>query len=121
MGPRELGRQAEVAVADCLFVQGFDILWRNLRVGALELDVVARRGPLAVVVEVRTRRRGAMVGPFESVGAVKRRRLLLATSRLWDRHLRQIRGVQRLRIDVAAVTFDRGQTCVTYAEGAISG
>lgn len=121
MGPRELGEHAEIAVADCLFAAGFDILWRNLRVGSLELDVVARRGPLAVVVEVRTRKAGGLVGPFQSVGRTKRARVLLATRRLWDRHLSRRHDIERLRIDVAAVTFDNGETRVTYAEGAISG
>jgi putative endonuclease len=121
MRPRELGEHAEIAVADYLFAAGFDVLWRNLRVGSLELDVVARRGPLAVAVEVRTRKPGALVGPFQSVGRTKRKRVLEATRRLWDRHLRRMPDIQRLRIDVAAVTFDRGETRVTYAEGALSG
>jgi putative endonuclease len=108
-------------VADYLFAAGFDVLWRNVRVGSLELDVVARRGPLVIVVEVRTRKAGGLVGPFQSVGRTKRARVLAATRRLWDRHLRRVRDVERLRIDVAAVTFDRGETRVTHAEGAISG
>jgi putative endonuclease len=107
-------------VADFLFARGFAILWRNLRVGPLELDVVARRGPLVVVVEVRARRAGAMVGPFESIGHEKRARLLRAARGLWDRKLDR-RGVERLRIDVAAVRFERGTTKVEYVEGAVSG
>jgi putative endonuclease len=121
MRPRELGEQAEIAVADYLFAAGFDVLWRNLRVGSLELDVVARRGPLAVAVEVRTRKPGALVGPFQSVGSTKRKRVLAATRRLWDRYLERMGDIERLRIDVAAVSFDQGETRVTYAEGALSG
>jgi Holliday junction resolvase-like predicted endonuclease len=33
-------------VADFLFASGFDILARNLKLGALELDIVARSGDL---------------------------------------------------------------------------
>jgi putative endonuclease len=117
---RELGLRAELAVADFLFAHGFTILGRNVRLGHLELDVVARHGPLLVVVEVRTRRPGAMVGAFASVTAVKRARLLRATERLWRSTVASMRGVQRVRIDVAAVTFDEGKTLVEYAKGAIS-
>lgn len=81
---------------------------------------MARHGPLLVVVEVRTRKPGAMVGPFASVTAVKRARLLRATERLWRSSVVSLRGVQRVRIDVAAVIFEGGKTSVEYAKGAIS-
>jgi putative endonuclease len=121
LAPRELGRRAEVAAADYLFARGFALLWRNVRVGPLELDVVARQGRLVVVVEVRARKPGALVGPFESVGVAKRQRLLRATSGLWTRHLAADPSIERLRIDVAAVTFEQGRTKIAYVEGAVSG
>jgi putative endonuclease len=118
----ELGRRAELVVADELFARGFSVLGRNVRLGALELDVVARKGPLLVVVEVRVRGRGAWVGPFESVTRAKRTRLLRAVERLWrQRAERALSDVERVRIDVAAVTFEAGRTRVEYAEGAVSG
>jgi putative endonuclease len=119
--PHELGRRAEAAVADYLFARGFALLARNARLGALELDVVARRGPLVVVVEVRARRPGAVVGPFESITRSKRARLVRAVDRLWSRRLSALEGVERVRIDAAAVTIAGGKTRIEYAEGAISG
>jgi putative endonuclease len=119
VSPRELGRRAEVVVADYLFAQGFAVLGRNVRIGPLELDVVARRGPLVVVVEVRTRRPGALVGPFQSVGPAKRARLLRAARDLWTRDLARMTSIDRVRIDVAAVAFEHGHTKINYAEGAI--
>jgi putative endonuclease len=119
--PHELGRRAEIVVADELFARGFAVLARNVRLGALELDVVARRGPLVVVVEVRARGPRALVGPFESVTRTKRARLVQAVNRLWRRRLAAMKGVERVRIDVASVKFEGGQTKVEYAEGAITG
>lgn len=115
----ELGQRAELAVVDYLAARGFAILWRNLRLGPLELDVVARKGPLVVVVEVRTRGPGALQGPFESIDGMKRARLKKAVARLWREKLRAMTEVQRVRIDVAAVRFDDGATSVEYVEGAI--
>ena len=115
----ELGQRAELAVVDYLAVRGFTVLWRNLRLGPLELDIVARQGPLVVVVEVRTRGAGALQGPFESIDGVKRARLKRAVARLWKEHLRAMRGVERVRIDAAAVRFEEGATSVEYVEGAI--
>jgi putative endonuclease len=121
MTPRELGQRAEAAVADYLFARGFAVLWRNLRLGPLELDVVARSGALVVVVEVRARRPGALVGPFQSIGRTKRARLLRAVRTLWGRHLVRTQGVDRIRIDAASVTFEDGKTKLVYAEGVLSG
>lgn len=118
---RESGRRAELAVADFLFARGFTILWRNVRLGALELDVVARRRSLVVIVEVRTRGRGSLLRPFESIGLTKRVRLLRAVDRLWRARLSAVRGIERVRIDAAAVEFSRGATRVEYVEGFLAG
>lgn len=115
----ELGRRAESAVADLLFARGFTLLARNLRLGALELDIVARKGPLVVVVEVRTRGAGAWVGALESVTWAKRQRLRRATSHLWHTRLVAMRCLERVRIDVAAVSFVGSKTCVEYVAGAV--
>jgi putative endonuclease len=114
-----LGADAEMAVADLLYVEGFDLLARNLRLGALELDIVARKGPLLVVTEVRTRSPGWLVGPFESVGRQKRARLHKAAGRLWRQRKEWTAGVERVRIDVAAVSFEGGGTRVEYVPGAL--
>jgi putative endonuclease len=120
-GPHERGRRAELAVADFLVARGFAVLARNLRLGALELDVVARRGGLVVVVEVRTRGAGSFEGAFESISRTKRARLMRAVDRLWRQRFARRPDVERLRIDVAAVRFEAGQTWVEYVEGAVSG
>jgi putative endonuclease len=114
-----LGRRAELAVADFLFARGFSVLSRNRRVGALEIDIVARKGRLVAIVEVRTRGPGALTSAFESVNLEKRQRLRRAAQRLWRVELARIKDVDRVRIDVAAVTFRGANTSVEYIEGAI--
>jgi putative endonuclease len=117
--PAELGQRAELAVADYLFALGFDLLGRNVRLGHLELDVVARQGALLVVAEVRTRSPGSFVSAFESVSRTKRKRLALAVDRLWRKHRAWTTGIERVRIDVAAVSFHGRETHVAYAESAL--
>lgn len=117
----ELGRQAELAVADYLFVLGFELLARNLRLGHLELDVVARKGPLLVVTEVRTRGRTSYQRALESVSSRKRARILTAVDRLWRRRQNSwMQGVERVRLDAAAVTFAGRETYVEYVPSALS-
>ncbi len=115
-----LGRRAESAVADYLHANGFAILAQNLRLGALEIDLVARRGPLVVIVEVRARGKGAYERPFASIAGMKRTRLLRAADRLWRSRIRAMHDVERLRIDVAAVRFEEGRAHVEYIAGAIA-
>jgi putative endonuclease len=92
-----------------------------LRLGPLELDIVARSGALLVVAEVRTRGPGALVAAFESVTATKRARLARAVTRLWREQWVSIDGVRRVRIDVAAVKFEGQRTLIEYAPGVIGG
>ncbi|MBV9950199.1 MAG: YraN family protein [Myxococcales bacterium] len=120
MAGHERGRRAELAVTDYLVARGYVILARNLRLGRLELDVVARRGPLVAAVEVRTRGPRSFEGALESLSFTKRLRLTRAVERLWERRLASMRDVERIRIDVAAVTFDGAETRVEYIEGALS-
>lgn len=93
-----VGRAAESTVAAWLEARGYVVLGRNIRVGRDEIDVVALDGSTLVCVEVRARRRGAMVHPLESITASKRARMRRAALRCAVE-----RGVREVRVDVAAV------------------
>jgi len=118
---RAIGRRAEDAVATYLEARGCAILARNLRLGSLEIDLVAKKGALVVVVEVRTRGAGSFTGPLGSITPKKRESLLRAAERLWRERLRSMADVERVRIDVAGVTFEGPHTRITYVPGAIVG
>ncbi len=100
-----LGRRAEAVAIDYLIAQGFEIVGTNVRVGALEIDVIARQRALVAIVEVRTRGRGAYEGALASVSSSKRKRLVSAAKRLWRERFAQDASVERLRFDVIAVSF----------------
>jgi putative endonuclease len=115
-----IGRRAEDVVAEYLFVHGFRIIGRNVRAGRWEVDLVARRGPLVVLVEVRTRGASAFERPLASITREKQRRMLLAADRLWRDQLRGLEGVLRVRLDVAAVRVDARGYTVEYIPGAVA-
>jgi len=94
------------------------ILGKNVRIGRLELDVVAREDDTVVVVEVRTRGATAWQTGLESVVGSKARRVRAAGERLWRRRFQADRTVNRMRFDVAVVTFaDGGEVHIEYARG----
>ena len=115
------GREAEAAAADKLRANGFQILWQNLRIGALELDLVAKRGDLIVVVEVRARGPGSYEKPLASISRTKRRTLLRGMRALWKGRLSKMPEVKRVRIDVAAVPRDaEGAMTIEWIAGAFT-
>jgi putative endonuclease len=116
--PTELGQRAEAAVARYLEAAGFSIVARNLRLGHLELDIVARRAELIVVVEVRSRGGGAWTSAFGSMTHAKRERIRRAGQRLWRRRYRNDATAERLRFDAASVSFSQGEAEVDYVMAA---
>jgi putative endonuclease len=95
--------------------RGFQICGRNVHVGRLELDVIARRGSLLVVCEVRSRASARPVFPAETIGEKKLARVRKATA-IWLRQ--QKLGLVHARIDAAAVVFDGpgGEPRIEYYE-----
>lgn len=114
------GRAAEALARACLEDHGFAVLWQNLRLGPLEIDLVARRGDLVVIVEVRWRGPGSFEKPLASLSFGKRRTLLRATRALYRRRLRYMPGVRRIRIDVAAVRLEGETPTIEWIAGALS-
>lgn len=113
---RSKGQASEQAVAAFLRAEGYSIEATNLRVGYLEIDLVARRGALIAIVEVRSRGAGAWTSGFGSVDWKKRRRLRWAGERLWQRRYKRVPTIERMRFDVASVTWsETGVAEIDYA------
>lgn len=102
-------------VARLLEDKGFVVLAQNARVGRLELDVVARRGSLLVVCEVRARTSVCFMHPIESIDRAKVQRIRRATA-LWLVKERIVGA--HVRFDAAAVVFDSPGGTLTYYEDA---
>ena len=78
------GRRAEGLAACWLRLKGYRILARGFRVGAGEIDLIARRGRVLALVEVKARAGLAEAG--ESVGRRQRRRIGRAAEAFLQRH-----------------------------------
>jgi putative endonuclease len=78
---RAAGMAAEDRACRHLEGEGFAVLERNYRSPGGEIDIVARRGDLLAFVEVRSREDCAFGAPEETVGPVKRLRIVAAARR----------------------------------------
>ena len=121
------GRLGEQAAAEHLRRRGFEILARNVRTAAGEIDLVAAAASTIAFVEVKTTRRVARGGagepvepPFERLGPRQRRRLR-SLALEWLRAARSPgRGAEEVRFDAIGVVLDASGRLVAleHLEGA---
>jgi putative endonuclease len=111
-----VGRYGEDVAARYLVESGFDVLARNWRCSAGEIDIVARDGDVLVICEVKTRSSTAYGLPAEAVTARKAARLRQLA--LW--WLREHPGGgTAVRFDVVSVLrAHRGAAAVEHLRGA---
>lgn len=113
-GRRLLGLRGEEAAARWYEAAGYDVVARNWRCSAGEIDLIAvgRSDAVVVFCEVKTRSSMAFGVPEEAVTLSKQRRLRrLAAQWLAEQRLRST-PVRSVRFDVAAVMGDRSHDLV---------
>jgi putative endonuclease len=100
----KLGRRGENLAAEELVRSGYEIVVRNWRCQAGEVDVVARQGDVFHFFEVCTRRGRVYGTPEESVTPAKRQRMIdVALTYLGEHDLYDVDW----RIGFVAVEMDR--------------
>ncbi len=116
--PKALGRQAEKIAAIYLRLKGYKILFRNWRTRFGEIDLVAQRGSVVVLVEVKARRSLKRGSPEEALTPEKQKRLL----RLAELYISQrpLAPRETLRLDVIAIDFSSKRPQIRHYPGAIS-
>jgi putative endonuclease len=95
------GAAAEALAAEYLRIRGLEILARNLRCKAGEIDLVCVDGGVLAIIEVRQRESADFGGALASVTWSKRRKIILATQHFLQREKRW--NNFPLRFDVLAV------------------
>ena len=114
-GRAATGALGEKAVAERLEADGYRIIDRNWRCPVGELDIIATRDDLLVIVEVRTVTSDFLETPLLSVNPAKQGRIGRATD-LW---LRSHGAVpERIRFDVAGVKLSPVGVEIDYVENA---
>ena len=113
---RALGAEGEARAAAYLQRRGYLILDRNLRVGGVEIDLIATRGRVVAFVEVKTRRNRRAGAPEEAVDRRKRARLAHAATAWLCAAPRS--SITKLRFDVMACEVRAGRWTIRHWPGA---
>lgn len=109
--PRTLGRAGERRARWFYRLRGYRIVGRNLRLRSGEIDIVARRGKLIVIAEVKTRSTIAHGEGYEAVDRDKRLRLI----RMGDELLAREKGRDvMLRYDVLSLFWNGRRFIVSH-------
>ena len=113
--PQDRGRAAEALAAAYLELLGYQVVARNVRLGGVEVDLVADDGPVRVIVEVRLRSHRDFGGAAATVDRRKQERLVRAAHALLQC------GNDHVRIDVLALDRDSEGLRLTHHRNAIDG
>lgn len=110
----ELARKGEQLACEYLQAKGFVVLKRNYRIGAGELDIIARHGRDIVFVEVKTRESAYMTDPLKLVPVAKQRQVV----RIADIYLKSLKSIERARFDIVIVVHNPQSTDIRHIEDA---
>ena len=108
------GARGESLAAAWLELAGCAVIGRNVRLGGVEVDLLAREGETRVVVEVKLRGRSDYGGAALAVDYAKRGRLVRAA------HALEQSGVPAVRIDVIAIETEADGLTLRHYRNAVT-
>lgn len=109
------GNESEEIASRHLLSEGYVILQRNWKAGKLELDIIARKDSILIIVEVKSRKEDDIVDPLDAVDDKKIRRIILAT----DSYIRQNDWNGDVRFDLISIIRPiEGETLIEHIEDA---
>jgi putative endonuclease len=98
---------------------GYEILYRNARIGRYEVDLIAREGDTIAFIEVKTRRAENMVLAEANVNAKKREHLRKA-ARMFIAKVNNPSAYFRFDV-ITVICPEQGEPAVTIIRDAFSG
>ena len=111
----DLGKWGEHKVEEFLRTRGYRIVERNWRYGHRDIDIVAAKDDVLVIVEVKTRRNNLFTEPEDAVDWQKIRSLSVAANAFVKRY----RIDMEVRFDVITVIGDiEGECQINHIEDA---
>ncbi len=110
----ELGKAGEEAAVNHLLKQGYIIRHQNWRKGHLELDIIAAKDDMLVVVEVKTRRNDLFARPEDAVTIKKIKHTVKAA----DTYIRFFQLDNPVRFDIITVIGEENNFKIEHLEEA---
>ena len=112
--PHELGKLGEDLAANYLIDKGYQILERNWHSGHKEIDIIALKDGVLVIVEVKTRKSDDFGEPDIAVDRYKQRMLIWAA----DAYVRYKNLNVEVRFDIISIVLTDGEPQIEHIEDA---
>lgn len=110
----DLGKYGEEYALSYLRKKKFEILDCNWQFKKYEIDIIARKNDLLIVVEVKTRRSDEHGAPESFVTKSKQRQLIKAI----NEYVSQRELHNEIRFDIISIVVDRGKPVMEHIEDA---
>ncbi|WP_294209593.1 YraN family protein [uncultured Chryseobacterium sp.] len=104
----DFGKKAEDMAVEHLLRSGYKILSRNFRFQKAEIDIIAEKEDLIIIVEVKARSTDAFMLPQEAVKKSKIRLIVAAA----DHYLEEYNRNEEVRFDIITVLPDEERNLV---------
>lgn len=101
----EFGKKAEDLAAEYLLKNDYKILVRNFRFQKAEIDIIAEKEDLIVIVEVKARSTDAFMLPQEAVTKAKIKSIVSAA----NHYLEEFNKHNEVRFDIISVLPDENK------------
>jgi putative endonuclease len=112
---KKLGNKGEEIAVDFLKKQGLEIIARNYRNKAGEIDIICREADIFVFIEVKTKMGNQLGTPEEMVGLKKQKKLKQIT----QMYFMEKEMEPNYRIDVIAVDFSQIPSSINWLKSAV--
>ncbi|GGK83554.1 YraN family protein [Rufibacter glacialis] len=109
-----LGKRGEQAAEAYLTGLGYRVLEKNYRYKRAEVDLIAVKGKVLALVEVKTRSTHQYGFPEEAVSAKKEEMLQLAA----EHYIEQHQWPHEVRFDIVSVLWTQGKPDILHIEDA---
>ncbi|GEN71899.1 MULTISPECIES: YraN family protein [Chryseobacterium] len=111
----DFGKIAEDLAAEYLQKNGYKIVTRNFRFQKAEIDIIAEKEGLIIIVEVKARSTDAFMLPQEAVTKTKIRSIVIAA----NHYLEEFNKSSEVRFDIISVLADgKGNLDIEHIESA---
>ena len=110
----DLGNYGEQLAVEYLVSKGYKILETNWMHQHKEIDIIAKKDPFIVFVEVKTRRTNYFGEPFMFVNNAKQRLLVKAA----NAYVQKFNVMEEARFDIISVLYNEHQKDITHIEDA---
>ena len=110
----ELGKKGEQLAVDFLLTNGYEIIERNYRFDKAEVDIIAQKGNILAIIEVKTRSTIDFGNPQDFVKPKQIQRLVKAV----DEYVTTNNLNVEVRFDIIAIVKERKSFNIEHLENA---